>query len=191
MVVVQRTGHRSRCAHEVVTPRSAGLGSSASAGRRGRSRRSGLALRVGVDVRVDAERRVSPARRPRAGPLPTATPSKPALPRSTISTAAPSGRACSAVPASCASWPAARSMPSTLEPSSRSSKSATRRPLLRPQAAELLPHGLRAPHICVVSTRPVRSSRSTSSPAMPWSSSSFSVPCVGGAAPRGRTGGRP
>ena len=38
------------------------------------------------------------------------------------------------------------------------------------------------PHICVVSTRPVRHSRRTSSPSMPASSSSLSVPCTVGAA---------
>ena len=38
------------------------------------------------------------------------------------------------------------------------------------------------PHIWVVSTRPVRNSRSTSSPAMPASSSSRSVPWTAGAA---------
>src|SRR3954453_15481238 len=38
------------------------------------------------------------------------------------------------------------------------------------------------PHICVVSTRPVRTSRKASSPGMPWSSRSLSVPWTAGAA---------
>ena len=72
------------------------------------------------------------------------------------------------------------SIPSTLEPSSRSSKTATTRAIY---CARMRRNSWRTdsrrPHICTVSTRPVRSSRSTSSPRIPASSSSFSVPCVG------------
>ena len=47
-----------------------------------------------------------------------------------------------------ASWPAARSMPSTLEPSSRSSKTATTRAIYCAAGGELLAHRLRAaPHL--------------------------------------------
>ena len=86
----------------------------------------GAALGVGVDVRVDAERArlaqlAAGAQRPRR-------PRRRRSPGCRGRRSAPRrrrGRARSASPVSRASWPAARSMPSTLEPSSRSSKRAT------------------------------------------------------------------
>ena len=147
--------------------------------------RVGAALRVDVDVRVDAER----ARLPQLAALPAAPrrPRRrrsPALPRSTISTAAPSGCASSALPASRASWPAALSMPSTLEPSSRSSKSATTRATTgtrRRRNSWRTDSG--RPHICVVSTRPgAQLAQHQLAARCPASSSSFSVPCTAGAA---------
>ena len=46
------------------------------------------------------------------------------------------------------------------------------------------------PHIWVTSTRPSRTSRRTSSPAIPASSSSFKVPCTTKLPRRARTGAR-
>ena len=112
------------------------------------ARRLGAQLDVVVHVRVDAERRACPPARPppaaarpaRRRRIPRSRGRRPARRRPTAS--APRA-------ASCASWPAAVSIPSTLEPSSRSSKTATTRAtLLRADAAELLAHGLAAaPHL--------------------------------------------
>ena len=89
------------------------------------ARRLGALLDLVVHVRVDAERaRALELARSRRSSN-SAMPSKPAG-RGRRSAPRAGGCAWSG-PASCASWPAARSMPSTLEPSSRSSKTATTR----------------------------------------------------------------
>ena len=111
----------------------------------------------------------------------SATPSNPVEARSTISASAPSG--CASAPLSDASYPAALSMPSTLDQQQvvEDGDDACHLGCARMRRNSCRTDSGR-PHIWVVSTRPVRHSRRTSSPSMPASSSSFSVPCTAGAA---------
>ena len=135
---------------------------------------------LGVDVRVDADR----TRRAPSGAqaFDQRRSRRAASARSTIITSPPARVGAARRPARPRARPPAASR-ARCEPSSRSSKTPRRAPSLRAQAAELL-RGTDSgrPQSWMTSTRPSRTSRSASSPAIPASSSSFSVPWTTGAA---------
>ncbi len=159
-------------------------GPSASAARRGRSpphRRGAWCRRPRASRRrACACSPSSPSARRRST---SATPSKPVEARSTISASAPSG---------CASAPLERRL--VAGRAQHPEHVGAQQQVVedgddarhRRYCARMRRNSCRTdsgrPHIWVVSTRPVRHSRRTSSPAMPASSSSFSVPCTAGAA---------